>query len=156
MLQQKQTNFLLITEVNSNFTFIIQHPVSRGKINTDVTELHITLGWHRLWSPTQTLLLHSLGVCCCSQTDTWANHPSIFLAQFIKCLEKAWAVFSHNFYMEATSRWTGKLCTCVCMQCQIPAAHRNEDTSHSPGSVGSREKCLHSSRLWFDEPVKQL
>lgn len=56
---QKQENFLLIEGI-SNFVFIKQHPVSRGKRNTDVTELHITLGWHRLWSPTQTLL-HSFG-----------------------------------------------------------------------------------------------
>lgn len=69
--------------------------MSRGKRNTDVTELHITLGWHRLQSPTQTLLLHSFGHSPASSglgsllpLSNWhLGQPSIFLAQLTKCMQ---------------------------------------------------------------------
>lgn len=78
----------------------------RGKRNTGVTELHITVAWDRLWAPTWTRTLPSpTWPACCwrllPQPISWANHLKNFSDQFTKS-------------MEATDKWTVKLCMCVC------------------------------------------
>lgn len=140
-----KADFILNIEANSNFIFIKRHPVRRGKINTDVTELHITLDWHGLWPPTQTLLLPCFGhsptlsgllileffasfKLTPGPTTQISSQPSLLNAY---SLGRAWAVFSPLFSHGSHKQMNWQ----IVYMCACNARHQQHTGMRTPATL---------------------